>query len=182
MKRFFHMSLTLLIALAFFSGCSSMPKMPEVSMPDFISSDKKSDDELYRKVPASMRADVKEAEFDLKRAKSNANLAEEKLKLAELKREREILKNKHARYNKDLSGVLVKKADVWVEIQKLQAIDNSNLGNREDNIKRIANLKTKKLGIESDLIEIKADMDTNQLRIKQLSKQLVAQEKKVKKK
>ena len=182
MKRFFYITLTLLITLAFFSGCASMPEMPKVSMPDFISSDKESDDGLYRKVPASMRADVKEAEFDLKRAKANATLADEKLKLAELKKEREILKNKYARYDKDLSGVLIKKADVWVEIQKLEAIDNSNLGNREDNIKRIASLKTKKLGIETDVIEIKADMDTTQLRIKQLTKQISVQQKKVKRK
>ena len=69
-----------------------------------------------------------------------------------------------------------------MEIQKLEAIDNSNLGNREDNIKRIASLKTKKLGIESDVIEIKADMDTTQLRIKQLTKQISVQQKKVKRK
>jgi hypothetical protein len=81
-----------------------------------------------------------------------------------------------------LAGVLVKKADIWVEIQKLEAIDNSNLGNKEDNIKRIANLKTRKLGVESDEIETKADMDTTQLRIKKITKQIVTQEKKVKKK
>jgi multidrug resistance efflux pump len=164
MKRFLHTILTLLIALAFIGGCSTMQKIPGVSR--ITGSNEKADDGLYRKVPASMRADVKEAQFDLKRAKANANLAEEKL----------------AKYNKSLAGVLVKKADIWVEIQKLEAIDNSNLGNKEDNIKRIANLKTRKLGVESDEIETKADMDTTQLRIKKITKQIVTQEKKVKKK
>ena len=37
-------------------------------------------------------------------------------------------------------------------------------------------------GIESDEIEIKADMDMTNLRIKQLNKLIIAQEKKVKKK
>ena len=155
-----------------------MPKMPDIPL---VSNNKESDDELYRKVPASMRADVKEAQYDLKRAKSNAAQAEEKLKLAELKKEREILRNKYARYNKNLSDVLIKKADIAVEIKKMEAINNSNLGDKADNIKMIAGMKTKKLGIESDEIEIKADMDTTQHHIKQLNKQIVVQQKKVKK-
>lgn len=178
MKRLAFTILTLLLALFFMGGCSSMPK---ISVPDIpLVSKKSSDDELYRKVPASMRADVKEAEYDLKRAKSNAAQADEKLKLAELKKEREILKNKYARYNKDLSKVLIRKADIGVEIKKLEAINNSNLGDKADNIKTIANMKTKRLGVESDEIEIKADMDTAQLRIKELNKKIGAQQKKVK--
>ena len=157
-----------------------MQKMPGMSK---VSSKKKESDEgLYRKVPASMRADVKEAEFDLKRAKSNANLAEKKLKLSELKKEREILENKYAKYNTNLAAVLVKKADVRVAIKKLEAIDNSNLGDKEDNINRIASLKTKRLSIESDAIEIKADMDTTKLKIKELNKKIRVHEKKIKKK
>jgi hypothetical protein len=157
-----------------------MPKIPVPDIP-LVSKAKESDDDLYRKVPASMRADVKEAQYDLKRAKSNAALANKKLKLAELKKEREVLRNKYARYNRDLAEVLIKKANIEVEIKKLEAIDNSNLGDKADNIKMIANMKTKKLGIESDEIEIKADMDTTQLRIKELNKQISAQQKKVKK-
>ena len=157
-----------------------MQKMPGMSK---VSSKKtESDEGLYRKVPASMRADVKEAEFDLKRAKSNANLAEKKLKLSELKKEREILENKYAKYNTNLAAVLVKKADVRVAIKKLEAIDNSNLGDKEDNINRIASLKTKRLSIESDAIEIKADMDTTKLKIKELNKKIRVHEKKIKKK
>jgi hypothetical protein len=155
--------------------------MSKISVPDIpLISKNSSDDELYRKVPASMRADVKEAEYDLKRAKSNAAQAEEKFKLAQLKKEREVLKNKYARYNKDLAGVLIKKADMKVEIKKMEAINNSNLGDKVDNIKMIASMKTKRLGIESDEIEVKADMDTTQLRIKELSKQIGTQQKKVK--
>ena len=178
MKRLAYTILTLFLALSFMGGCSSMPKIPDIPL---VSNAKESDDELYRKVPASMRADVKEAQYDLKRAKSNAAQAEEKLKLAELKKEREVLKNKYARYNRDLSEVLIKKADIAVEIKKMEAINNSNLGDKADNIKMIANMKTKRLGIESDEIEIKADMDTAQFRIKQLTKQIGAQQKKVKK-
>jgi outer membrane murein-binding lipoprotein Lpp len=175
MKRFSHTILALIFALVFLTGCSSMPKIPVPKIPGV--SKESADDELYRKVPASMRADVKEAQYDLKRAKSNVAKADEQLKLAELKKEREILKNKYARYNKDLAEVLVKKADIGVEIKKLEAVNNANLGDKADIIKQIAHMKTKQLSIESDEIEIKADMDTTHLRIKQLSKQIDAQEK-----
>jgi hypothetical protein len=182
MKRFLYIILTL-IALSFTGGCATMnATMKKISVPKLTGGSEESDSGLYRKVPASLRADVKEAEFDLKRAKANALMADEKLTLSEMKKEREILRNKYAKYNKNLSGVLLKKADIGVEIRKMEAIDNSNLGDRASNIKSIANLKTKKLGIESDEIEIKADMDMTNLRIKQLNKLIIAQEKKVKKK
>lgn len=180
MQRILLAILSFLIVFAFIGGCSTVQKMPGMSK--ISSAKKESDDGLFRKVPASMRADVKEAEFDLKRAKANASMAEKKLKLSEMKKEREILENKYAKYNTNLAAVLVKKADIRVAIKKLEAIDNSNLGDKEDNINRIASLKTKKLSIESDAIEIKADMDTTQLRIKKITKKIKAHQKKIKKK
>ena len=183
MKRFLSIILTLVVAISFAGGCATMnATMKKIPVPKITGGSEESDDGLYRKVPASLRADVKEAEFDLKRAQANAMMAEEKLTLSEMQKEREILRNKYARYNKNLSEVLVKKADIGVEIKKMEAIDNSNLGDRASNIKIIANLKTKQLGIETDEIEIKADMEMTNLRIKQLTKLIAAQEHKIKKK
>lgn len=179
MKRFLFITLTLLVVLAFAGGCSTMSK---IQVPKLTKASKESDEGLYRKVPASLRADVKEAKYDLKRAKSNASLAEKKLELSALKREREILRNEYAKHNRQLAKVLVEKASVGVEIKKLEAIDNSNLGDKAGNIKRIASLKTKSLSIESGAIEIKADMDTTKLKIKELTKKIIRQEKKIKKK
>ena len=156
--------------------------MKKIPVPNITGSSEESDDNLYKKVPASLRADVKEAEFDLKRAKANAFMADEKLALSDMQKERELLKNKYAKYNKKLSEVLLKKADIGVKIKKMEAIDNSNLGDRASNIKTIASLKTKQLSIESDEVDIKADMEMTDLKIKQLNKQIVAQQKKIKKK
>ena len=179
MKRFLCISMTLVLAVFFFGGCSVMEKVPMPKMME-SSSKKSADPELYRKVPASMRAEVKEAEYDLKRAQSNINLSEKKLQLSELKKEREILRNKYAKFNRQLADVLEKKANMRVEIKKMEAIDNSNLGDKEANIKRIASLKTKQLGIETDIVGIKADMDTTKVQIRKLTKQIIAQEKKIK--
>ena len=183
MKRFVYIVLTLLVAISFAGGCATMnATMKKIPVPKISGGSEASDNELYRKVPASLRADVKEAEFDLKRAKVNALKADTILTLSEMKKERETLKNKYAKYNKNLAEVLVKKANIKVEIKKMEAIDNSNLGDRAGNIKNIANLKTKKLATESDAIEIKAEMDMTNLRIKQLNKLISAQEKKISKK
>ncbi len=181
MKRFLYISMILVLAVFFCGGCSMMEKVP---MPKIMesSSKKSADPELYRKVPASMRAEVKEAEYDLKRAQSNISLSEKQLQLSELKKEREILRNKYAKFNRQLADVLEEKANVRVEIKKMEAIDNSNLGDKTENIKRIASLKTKSLGIETKAVEVKADMDTTQVQIKQLTKRIIVQEKKIKKK
>ena len=179
MKRFPYMILSLIVTISITGGCATMEK---ISVPNITGGAKKADGDLYRKVPSSMRADVKEAEYDLKRAKANASQAEKRLALSEMKKEREILRNKYAKYNKNLAEILVKKANIIVEIERMEAIDNSNLGDRADNIKSIASLKTKKLSTESEVIKIKADMDMTNLKIKKLNKQIKVQDKKISKK
>jgi len=183
MKRFPYIILTLVVAVSCIGGCATIDAtMEKIPVPNITGGSKEADNDLYRKVPASMRADVKEAEFDLKRAEANVNLAENQLTLSELKKEREILANKYAEYNRDLADILVKKANLKVEIEKMKAIDNSNLGDRASNIKSIANLKTKKLSTESDEIKVKSEMDMTNLKIKELDKAIMAQDKKISKK
>ncbi|NIS61314.1 MAG: hypothetical protein GTO13_11620 [Proteobacteria bacterium] len=183
MKRFWHMGLTLLMALSFLVGCSTIPKLKGATtkIPLTKRSTEKTKEGLYSQVPAAMRAPVREAEFDLKEAKSRAEIAGEKVKLAELHKERALLERKHADYGMELAQINEKKAELGVEIKKMEAIDNSNLGNKEDNIKQIANLKTKRLSMESDGIQVKAEFDTTELRIKKLTKEIEAQQIRVQK-
>jgi hypothetical protein len=183
MKRYPCIILTLVVAVFCIGGCATIDAtMEKIPVPNITGGPKAADSDLYRKVPASMRADVKEAEFDLKRAEANVNLAENQLTLSEMKKERETLANKYAKYNRELAEILVKKANLKVEIEKMKAIDNSNLGDRASNIKSIANLKTKKLDAESDEIKIKSEMDMTNLKIKKLDKAITAQDKKISKK
>jgi chromosome segregation ATPase len=183
MKKFWHIGLTFLMALSFLVGCSSIPKLKGATtkIPLTKSSVGKTNEGLYSQVPAANRAPVREAEFDLKQAKAKAGIAGEKVKLAELQKERALLERKHADYGMELAQINEKKAELDVEIRKVEAIDNSNLGDKEDNIKQIANLKTKKLGMESDGIKVKAEFDTAELRIKKLTKEIEAQKMRVQK-
>jgi hypothetical protein len=167
--------LTVLSAAFLLAGClttSGNQKDTPASAP------KPTEGGLYAQVPASQRADVKEAEFDLKKAWENVQLAEENVKLAELKKEQAQLASKYAMTEKQLSEILHKKAEVVVEVRKAEAVDNSGLGDKAENIKKIADLKTKELDIQSDEIQARAELDTLELKMKDIEKDIRAQEKK----
>lgn len=177
MKRLWYKGLTFVMALSLLSACATIPgiKSSGTRTSGTKSSPRRSKEELYSKVPAANRAAVREAEFDLKQAGAKAALAGEIVKLAELQKQRALLERQHADYGMELAQILQKKAELEVEIRKMEAIDNSNLGDKESNIKEIANLKTKQLSIESDGIRVKAEFDTTELRIKKLTKEIEAQ-------
>jgi len=177
MKRLWYTGLTVVMALSLLSACATIPgiKSSGTKTSGTKSSPRRSKEELYSKVPAANQAAVREAEFDLKQAAAKVELAGEKVELAELQKERALLERQHADYGMELAQILQKKAELEVEIRKVEAIDNSNLGDKESNIREIANLKTKQLSIESDGIRVKAEYDTTELRIKKLTKQIEAQ-------
>ena len=171
MKRLWCVGLTFLMALALLAGCATISRKTSVAK----SSPGKTKKGLYSQVPAAMRAPVREAEFDLAQAKAKVGNAREKLKLAEMQEERALLESKYADYGMKLAEILERAAELEVEIKKLEAIDNANLGDKEDNIRQIANVKTKKLRMESDAILVNAEFDTAELRIKKLTKKIEAQ-------
>jgi len=177
MKKLLYMGFMSMMALSLLAGCASIPVLK--SSGTKTSASKSSlgtkKEGLYSQVPAAMRAPVKEAEFDLKEAKAEVDLSREKVKLAELQKERALLERKNADYGMKFSEINERKAELEVEVKKLEAIDNANLGDKERNIRDIANLKTKKLAMESDGIQVKAEFDTTELRIKKLTKDIEAQ-------
>ena len=177
MKRLWYMGFMFLMTLSLLAGCASIPVLK--SSGTKTSASKSSlgtkKEGLYSQVPAAMRAPVREAEFDLKEAKAKVDLSKEKVKLTELQKERALLERKNADYGMEFSEINERKAELEVEIKKLEAIDNADLGDKAQNIKEIANLKTKKLAMESDGIQVKAEFDTTELRIKKLTKDIEAQ-------
>jgi len=177
-RRYFLLTISLTMALAWTTGCSSLPKfMKSSSSPSSKSTTTKQG--LYSSVPVSMRAPVQAASIDLKRSQSNLKLAKETVKLAELKEERAVIEKKQADLNEKLAETMVKKNQVTIERKKLEAIDNANLGDKASNIKKIANHKTKELSIESNVVKTKADIATLDLEIKRLNKRINLQGRKV---
>ena len=175
MNRILHTAVIVLSAVFLLAGClttTANQKDTPASAP------KPTEEGLYAQVPASQRADVKEAEYDLKKAWENVQLAEENVKLAELKKEQAQMASKYAMFEKQLSEILHKKAEVVVEVRKMEAVDNSGLGDKAENIKKIADLKTKELDIQSDEIQTRAELATLELKIRDIEKDIRSQEKK----
>ncbi len=171
MKRLITACLVVMTTLIFISGCATMPFTKGSADSDV----QKSEPANYSQVPASLRGDVKKAESALRLARQNVDLAAEKVKLAELEKERGVLGSKYAGYNKELADTLTQKAEVILEGKKLEAIDNAGLGEKEENIKQIAKLKEKELDITKEEIKIKADIDTTALKLKELDKRIQEQ-------
>ncbi len=165
MKIFGHISLIFLLALSLLTGCEATR-----SLTSSISGS--SDENLLAQVPAEEREEVKKAEFDLQ-------VAEEKMTLAEMKTELASLQKKYADYEEDAADEYQKKAEVGVELAKLQAIDRAGLGEKQANIEDIADLKAKELKIEANRIKIEAKRDTTGEKINDLLKQIEEQETKI---
>ena len=178
MKRHVTTAMAVLIAITFFIGCVSTP-LTKSSSSKSSASGKVTAPGSYSQVPASLRGPVKEAQFDLRQAKNDSKLADEKVKLSELQKEWALLNNKNSGYVKKLADVRERKAEIIVEVKMAEAIDNAGLGDKEANIKNIANLRTKELDVTTDEIKVKADIDTTELKLRRLDKQIRAQERAV---
>ena len=162
MKKYIYLGLFIPIILV--SGCLELPMIK--------SSPKKTEQGLYTKVPKAMQAGVREAEYDLKKAKAQVELASEKVKLAEMREEMATLEKNYADREMQMAEILVKEVELKLERKKLEAVDNSNLGDKENNIKRIADLKKQELGVESEQIQIKSELDILDMKIKKLAKEI----------
>ena len=159
MKIFGHISLIFLLALSLLTGCEATR-----SLTSSISGS--SDENLLAQVPAEEREEVKKAEFDLQ-------VAEEKVKLAEMKTELASLQKKYADYEEDAVDEHRKKAEVSVDLAKLEAIDRAGLGEKQANIEDI------EFKIEVNRIKIDAKRDTTGEKINDLRKQIEEQETKI---
>lgn len=177
MKRLLYICFILVLSCLFLTGCFTTSGSKKGTTKKKRAP--KGDVGLYSQVPAAMRSDVKEAEFDLKQAKENVTLAEKKVTLAEMKKERALLGKKHADTNKKLAEILEKKANITIEVKKFEAIDKAKLGDKVDNIKNIANQKSKELEVESDSVIIQAELATYEIKMKQLTKKIREQERKL---
>lgn len=161
----------MMTVLTFLTGCVTIPLTRKSSG----SSAKKAEQGTYSQVPASMRGDVTEAEYDLKLAQKNVKLAEEKVKLAELEKQRANLGGKYAEYHKKLADTLHKKAELIVEAKKMKAVDNAGLGDKADNMRRLTDYKNSELKIVIEENDIKLEIDTIALQLKELDKKIQAQ-------
>ena len=75
---------------------------------------------------------------------------------------------------------LQKEAEIALDISKWEAVDNSELGDKEQIVKTIGNLKSDKLNQEAARVKVQADITNSKLKIQGLDKQIAAQKSKIK--
>lgn len=166
MKRLIYISLVFLLALSLLTGCETTRKLTSSI------SGTSATDELLTQVPSEEQKEVHEAAFNLQ-------VAEEKMKLAEMKAELASLQKKYADYQEDVANKHQDAAEVKLDLAKLETVDKANLGEKEYNINKIADLKSKMLKIEADSIKLEAKRDTTEQKINGLAQQIEEQETKI---
>ena len=166
MKTLRYTSLVFLLALSLLTSCETTRKLTSSI------SGTSNTDELLAQVPSEEQKEVHEAAFNLQ-------VAEEKLKLAEMKAELASLQKKYADYQEEMAKKYQDAAAVKLDLAKVETVDKANLGEKENNINKIADLKSKILRIEADNIKIEAKRDTTEQKITGLTKQIEEQETKI---
>ena len=166
MKSFGYISLVFLLAFSLLTGCETTRKLTSSI------TGSSNTDELLTQVPSQDQKEVHEAAFNLQ-------VAEEKLKLAEMKAELASLQKKYADYQEDVANKHQDAAEVKLDLAKMEAVDKANLGEKENNINKIADLKSDILKIEADSIKLEAKRDTTEQKIKGLTQQIEEQETKI---
>ena len=168
MRSVSMLTLSVALCLLVFTGCETTKSLSGKLTSKVSSMTSSTDEELFAQVPESEREDVQKAAFALK-------VSEEKLKLAELKIELADLQKNQAEYEEELADKFNKEAQLALDLAKLEAIDRSDLGDKEDNIKKKAGLRSKQLGVEADRVQIEAKVATSKRQIDQLIEQIEKQ-------
>jgi hypothetical protein len=141
-----------LLALIFVMGCAATQELKTSITSKASSITSTVDPAIVNQVPADKREGFSKAEFDL-------NVANQKVKLAELKSELAAGRKKYASYEEDVAVKFQKEAEIDYDLVKIAAIINSGLGKKEDNPKIKAKLQAKKLEMQADRIKINANLE-----------------------
>jgi hypothetical protein len=157
-----------MLIILVFAGCATMDDLRTSVTSKVASITSDVDPNLVAKVPDDKRGDFPKVEFAVK-------VAEEKLKLAQMKTEAAAKQKKVVEYEEDLVHIDLKDAGLDFDIVKMGAVNASGLGKKEDNSKVLTNLKLKKVDLQGDRIKTDANIATVKQQISDLSEKIKAQ-------
>ncbi len=162
-----------LLTLIFVAGCSTTQELKTSITSKVSSITDNVDPAIVNQVPADKKVGFSNAEFNL-------DVANQKLKLAELKSELAGNQKKYAGLEEDSANNFQKEAAIDYDLVKIEAIINSALGKQEDNLKVKANLQSKKLSVQSDRIKINANIEATKRKSDSLSAEIVKMDEAIK--
>ncbi|PKN77131.1 MAG: hypothetical protein CVU52_01780 [Deltaproteobacteria bacterium HGW-Deltaproteobacteria-10] len=162
MKRNIKIYFLGLLAFIFITGCATTQELKTSITAKVSSITENVDPAIVSQVPADKKEGFAKAEFAL-------NVAQQKVKLAEIISELAASQKKYAGLEEDLANNFQKEAEIDYDLVKIEAIIKSDLGKKEDNLKLKANLQSKKLHIQAERIKIDANLDATKKRSEYLS-------------
>jgi outer membrane murein-binding lipoprotein Lpp len=165
MRDYFKICFGAVLTLSFLAGCATTQGIKASITSEVSSLTSNVDPAIVSKIPADKKEGFPQAEFAL-------NVANQKVKLANLKSALASEQKKVAGYEEDLASNLQKEAEVDYDLVKIEAIINAGLGKKEDNPKIKAKLQSKKLQLQADRIKINSNIDVAKLKIKSLSEDI----------
>jgi hypothetical protein len=171
--RFKSYYLGLLAVLFIVAGCSTTQEL-KTSITSKVSSLTDSvDPALVNQIPAGKKDGFPKAEFDL-------NVANEKVKLAELKSDLAANQKKYANLEEDLAENFQKEAAADYDLIKIEAIIVSNLGKSEDNLKVKAKLQSKKLDLQAGRVKINSNLEATKRKSESLTVEIAKMDEAIK--
>jgi len=173
MKRAKAISFLFLILTLTLTGCATMDDRQGSVNSNVASITSNVDAALVAKVPGDKRGEFPKAEFSI-------TVAQEKLKLAQMKSDLAEKQKIYANSEEELVNIDMKDAVLDYDIVKLGAIDAAGLVKKEDNVKAITSLKLKKVDLQADRIRAEANMPTIKQQIDDLKEKIKAQDEKIK--
>jgi hypothetical protein len=164
----------LLVITFALTGCATMDELTGSISAKVTSITSNVDPNLVAKVPEDKRSGFPKAEFAVK-------VAEEKLKLAQMKTELAAKQKRLTEYEEELVNIGLKDASLDFDIIKQGAIDATpGLGKKEDNIKALTSLMLKKNDLQGDRIKANGNIDSTKQQITDMAEKIKAQEEKIK--
>ncbi|WP_147821017.1 hypothetical protein [Salidesulfovibrio onnuriiensis] len=149
------------IALVAMGGCRSVS-----SVTNSITG---TNDSLLAQVSEDKLSKVDEARFELSVAEENVKLAELKKQLADYEHKRSVNELKLAKINRE-------HREIEVDLAKAEAIRAADLSDPVEGVKEINGYKQELLGNDSNRIEMEAAISQDKLRIDNLKQQIAEQE------
>lgn len=118
-------------------------------------------DALYAQVRVDDQRAVNDLNYQL-------DVTRETEKLAKLEKERDDLRRERSRTNAKRVEVLAKEQEHRVELAKLEAIERARLGNRIDNIERIADIHVDALELQQKRLQLDSEVSILDIKIDEL--------------
>jgi len=151
--------------MIFIAGCSTTQELKTTIASKVSSITENVDSAIVNQVPADKKEGFPQAEFNL-------NVADQKVKLAELKSDLAASQKKYAGLEEDLANNFQKEAAIDYDLIKIESIINSDLGKKEDNLKVKTKLQAKKLETQADRIKINANLEERKRKSDSLSAEI----------